>query len=259
MNSEKHGHVLQSTQIHGNDAAISQWHTGMQARVQNNGEFSEPFEVTNWVKQGCVMAPTLFSIMFSTMLMYDFQDSDTACSIRYRFVGNVFNLRRLQAKPKEQIDKIDELLYSYDMDKNYTGSEAKMQRAMDQGSQSCDNYDLTISTKRQRLYTNHYMENSTLSHTITANGELRKPVLHMEDFVQMSGEMESSLTPSWVCKVGSCKVVVLPTLLYACGTGTVYQRHVRDLNILQQSCMLSFWPNYGTLVGQTSDSLMAPT
>ena len=28
---------------------------------------SEPFEVTNGVKQGCVMAPTLFSMMFSAM------------------------------------------------------------------------------------------------------------------------------------------------------------------------------------------------
>ena len=45
--------------------------------MQNDEEFSEPFEVTNGVKQGCVMAPTLFSMMFSAMLMDAFQDSDT--------------------------------------------------------------------------------------------------------------------------------------------------------------------------------------
>ena len=50
-------------------AMVWQFHDGMQARVQNDGEFSEPFEVTNGVKQGCVMAPTLFSIMFSAKLM----------------------------------------------------------------------------------------------------------------------------------------------------------------------------------------------
>ena len=50
-------------------AMVWQFHGGMQARVQNDGEFSEPFEVTIGVKQGCVMAPTLFSIMFSAMLM----------------------------------------------------------------------------------------------------------------------------------------------------------------------------------------------
>ena len=42
-------------------AMVRQFHDGMQARVQNDGEFSEPFEVTNGVKQGCVLAPTLFS------------------------------------------------------------------------------------------------------------------------------------------------------------------------------------------------------
>ena len=143
-------------------AMVRQFHDGMQARVQNDGEFSEPFDVTNWVKQGCVMAPILFSTMFSAMLMDAFQDSDTGFPIRYHFDGNIFNLRGLQAKTKVQTDVPLELLYADDMDKN-ASSEAKMQRAMDQVSQSCDNYDLTISTKRQRLHTNHHLENRTMN------------------------------------------------------------------------------------------------
>ena len=50
-------------------AMVRRFHDGMQARVQNDGEFSEPFELTNGVKQGCVIAPILFSKMFSAMLM----------------------------------------------------------------------------------------------------------------------------------------------------------------------------------------------
>ena len=118
-------------------AMVRQFHDGMQARVQNDGKFSEPFEVTNGVKQGCVMAPTMFSMMFSAMLMDVFQDSDTGFPIRYRFDGNIYNLRWLQAKTKVQAHVLDELLYADDMDKN-ASSEAKMQRAMDQVSQSCD-------------------------------------------------------------------------------------------------------------------------
>ena len=34
-------------------------HDGMMARVVDNGNPSEPFEVSNGVKQGCVLAPTL--------------------------------------------------------------------------------------------------------------------------------------------------------------------------------------------------------
>ena len=33
-------------------AMVRQFHGDMQTRVQNDGEFSEPYEVTNCVKQG---------------------------------------------------------------------------------------------------------------------------------------------------------------------------------------------------------------
>ena len=48
-------------------AMIRKFHDGMQARVQSDGEFFEPFEETNMVTQGCVMAQTLFSMLFSAM------------------------------------------------------------------------------------------------------------------------------------------------------------------------------------------------
>ena len=49
-------------------AVMWQYHNGMFARVQNDGEFSDPFPVTNEVKQGCVLASTLFIMLFSAML-----------------------------------------------------------------------------------------------------------------------------------------------------------------------------------------------
>ena len=101
------------------------FHDGMQARVQNDGEYSEPFPVTNGVKQGCVMAP-LFSMMFSAMLTDAFQDVDAVFPIRYRFDGKLLNLRRLLAKSKRQTDVVDKLLYADDMAEN-AKSEEKMQ------------------------------------------------------------------------------------------------------------------------------------
>ena len=76
--------------------------------------FSDPFPVTNGVKQGCVLAPTLFSMMFSAMLTAAFQDGDNGIPIKYRFDGKLFNLRRLQAKSKVLTEMLDEFLLAVD-------------------------------------------------------------------------------------------------------------------------------------------------
>ena len=68
-------------------------HDGMMTRVQDNGNSSEPFLVSNGVKQGCALAPTLFSLMFSIMLTDAFADTDIGIGIRHSMDGFVFNLR----------------------------------------------------------------------------------------------------------------------------------------------------------------------
>ena len=45
-------------------AMVRQFHDGMLVRVQNDGEFSDSSPVTNGVKQGCLLASTLFSMIF---------------------------------------------------------------------------------------------------------------------------------------------------------------------------------------------------
>ena len=57
---------------------VWQFHGGILARVQNDRAYSEPFPVTNGVRQGCVLAPTLLRMMFSAMLTDAFQDCDPA-------------------------------------------------------------------------------------------------------------------------------------------------------------------------------------
>ena len=126
-------------------AMVRQFHDGMLARIQNDGEFSDPFPVTNGVKQGCILASTLFS-MFSAMLTDAFQDGDNDIPTRYRFDGKLFNLRRLQAKSKVQTEVLDVIFFADDMAKG-APTEEKMQKGVDQVSDSCDSYDLTISTK----------------------------------------------------------------------------------------------------------------
>ena len=52
------------------------------------------------VKQGCVLAPTLFRIFFLLLLKHAFDSLDNGVYIRTRSDGKLFNLSRLRAKTK---------------------------------------------------------------------------------------------------------------------------------------------------------------
>ena len=58
------GHTLQAWLIN----IIRSFHDGMMARIVESGSVSDPFPVSSGIKQGCVLALTLFSLMFTTML-----------------------------------------------------------------------------------------------------------------------------------------------------------------------------------------------
>ena len=126
------------------------FHDDMVARVLNDGGSSKHFQVTNGVKQGCVLAPTLFSMMFAAMLMEAFKDSSTGIPIRYRYDGNLLNLRRLQALSKVNEPKIRDLLFADDCALN-AATEQEMQREVDQFSSACDDYGLIINAQKTEV------------------------------------------------------------------------------------------------------------
>ena len=79
---------------------IEALHTGMMANVSVGGEVSESFSVTNGVKQGCVLAPTLFSIFLSAMLDEAFRDMGDGIYIQSRQSADLFNVAHFRAKTK---------------------------------------------------------------------------------------------------------------------------------------------------------------
>ena len=127
-------------------AIVRQLHDGMFARVQDNGQTPAPFSVSNGVKQSCVLAPTLFRLTFSAMLTAAFSDDEVGHGIRYRTDGSVFNLRRLQAKTKVSNDIINDFLFADDCAFN-ADTKNGMQHSIDLFTNTCNNFDLTISTK----------------------------------------------------------------------------------------------------------------
>ncbi|XP_076461714.1 uncharacterized protein LOC143294169 [Babylonia areolata] len=51
---------------------IESYHSNMKGTVQFNGSSSEPFDIRSSVKQGCVLASTLFEIFFALLLKHAF-------------------------------------------------------------------------------------------------------------------------------------------------------------------------------------------
>ena len=82
---------------------IESLHTGMIVNVRNGGKVSDTFAITNGVKQGCVLAPTIFSIFLSAMLEEAFRDMGDGVHIQSRQNADFFTVSHFRAKTKAQI------------------------------------------------------------------------------------------------------------------------------------------------------------
>lgn len=94
---------------------IKSFHDGSRRTVQYDGNRSEAFDIHSGVKQGCVLAPTLFNIFFSLLLNHAFKSSEERILIRSRSDGKLFNPARLRAKTKVRKVAIRDLLFADDV------------------------------------------------------------------------------------------------------------------------------------------------
>ena len=76
--------------------------------------YSFPVEVG--VKQGCVLAIGIFSLLLVavTLVSHRYLQSSDCVDIEYRLDGGLFNLRRLQAKTKTSSAVISAIQYADD-------------------------------------------------------------------------------------------------------------------------------------------------
>ncbi|VDM06124.1 unnamed protein product [Schistocephalus solidus] len=109
-------------------------HDRMMARDTDNGTVSEAFAVTNGVKQGCVLALTLFSLMSSVLLMDVFHDEQPGICIAYGTDGHLLNSRRMQASTHVSTTTVHDLLFT----------EEDLQRSMDLFAAGCADFGLTL-------------------------------------------------------------------------------------------------------------------
>jgi len=120
---------------------VKLFHDGMMACVLDDGNASDRFQVTNGVKQGCFLAPKLFSLMFSAILADAFREISPGIPINYRCDRRIFDL------------------------------EQEMQQEMNAFSSACDNFGFTISTKRTEVMSQPAPGNPYQDPNITVKGQ----------------------------------------------------------------------------------------
>jgi len=238
------------------------FHDGMMARVLDDGNASDPFQVTNEVKQGCVLVPTLFSLMFLAMLTDAFRETSPGIPINYRCDGRLFNLRRLQAITKVKKTVIRDLLFADDCALNATSKRCK---DMDAFSSACDNFGFTISTKKTdvmyqpapgipyqepnmtvegqglQAVENFAYLGSTLSRSANADADVNSRIAKASSaFGRLKKTVWERRGISQRNKIKVYRAVVSTTLLYGCKTWTIYRRHEKQLQQFHLRCLRIF-------------------
>ena len=134
---------------------IEALHTGMMANI--GGEVSESFSVTNGVKQGCVLARTLFSIYLSAMLDEAFRDMGDGAYIQSRHSADLFNVAHFRSKTKSNRIQMRELLFAHGSELVVQCAE-DMQKIADAFSDASKKFGLKINVKKTEVL---YQPNST--------------------------------------------------------------------------------------------------
>ncbi|KAJ1138529.1 hypothetical protein NDU88_004910 [Pleurodeles waltl] len=226
---------------------VHQFHDCMLARVLDDGDSSDTFPVTNRVKEGCALARTLFSMMFLAMLSDAFcDDEETSSKIINRTDGRLFNMCRVQAKTMVEGDSVRDFLFTDDCALNSV-TEAQMQRSRNCYSTACKNFGQSVPRRlksyisphrKRRIVDKFTYLSSTLSRSVKVDNEV-------DTCITKAGFAFGWLRESvWErrgiklsTKLKMYKTVVVPTLLCACETWTVYERHAKKLNRFHMNCL----------------------
>ena len=243
---------------------IRSFHDGMFCRVIENGDASDPFPVSNGVKQGCVLAPTLFSLLFAQMLSAALSQTEAGVKIHYRTDGDFFNLRRLKSYTKVTRAIVQDFLFADDCTLA-AHSEADLQELADcfataatsfghQESEHQENWSVeTARPKHCSAPTQHHhgwkcaekcrhLQIPRQLHKLCSQPCIDDEVLcRISRASQAFGRLHTRVWHergiSIKTKLSVYRAVVLPSLLYGCETWTCYRRHTKKLDQFHLRCL----------------------
>ncbi|CAG9116303.1 unnamed protein product [Plutella xylostella] len=235
-------------------------HDDMQCCVAVEGEQSDFFPVTCGVKQGCVLAPTLFALYFAVVVKEVLQTVSEGVRIRFR-TGNLFNLGRLKARTKVSHALITEIMYADDLC-FLAESPDGLQQLMSSFHQACCKFGLKISVKKTEVMTLDTHGHETLSiklgedelkqvhkfrylgSTLTSKCDLDAEINNRISaaaaaFGKLRSKVFCSHDLKLATKISMYMAIVLPNLLYSSETWCLYRNHIRTLDRFHLKCLRS--------------------
>ena len=115
----------------------------MWGTIQHGGNVSKPYKILNGVKQGCVLASTLFVIFFLLLLKQAFGTAEESVYLHTRTDEKLFNTIRLKAKTKVKKTIIRDMLFADDA-AVAAHSPSQLQSLMERFANACTAFGLTI-------------------------------------------------------------------------------------------------------------------
>ena len=221
---------------------IKSFHDGSRGTVKFDGNSSEAFDINIGVKQGCVLAPTLFAIYFSILLKHAFGSAVEGVLLRTRSDGKLFNPARLRAKTKVRKCMLRDLLFADDA-ALVAHSEKELQALLDRFSSACAAFRLIISLKKTKVmhqgtetapklaihdFTLEVVSQFTyLGSTTSANGSLNAELgkrigKAATTMTKLSSRVWENKKLTTQTKIAVYRACVLSTLLYGSESWTTY-------------------------------------